>query len=311
MEPKTLLKIIFYGTIIILVLILYVPNIDLVVDHSYYEEEVMPPIENEYAIDSDTSTFIEKHLITDSFLAQERMDLKRAIFTTINSGTNNFTFYCAREYEDCYVDLKEITNDRRSLTYFNNFVHPYNNYHTIDVEYDSRGKIDLGVTRLYSNDEIEQLEEKVTELWEANVNEGMSKVDIIRTFHDKILNKADYDKERAEAIEEDYDLPPANSDKATGALLDEVAICGGYSDAMALFLYELGLKNYRISNEKHIWNYLKLDDEWLHLDLTWNNPSANGETIIISTYFLVDTAELESIEDGAHHYNKDIFIEAQ
>ncbi len=314
MEPKTLLKILFYGTVFILIMLLYVPTIDLFVDQTYYEEYVMPPTNNEYAIDEETSAFVGDYLVTDSFLANSRQDLWQIIFTTINSGTNNFTFYCAQAYEECFNDLYEVTSDKRYLSYFNNFVHPYNNFKAIEVQHDSRGPVDLHIKRLYSENEIEKLNAKIDNIWAEKINPSMNQEQIIRTIHDNILNNSDYDQVRADAIGTEYedDFEDNNSHRAIGPLIEGKGICGGYSDAMSLFLYKMDIPNYRISNEMHIWNYLKLDGEWLHLDLTWNNPTTDqGRSIIITTYFLITTDELRDIDDSTHHYEREVFMEAQ
>ena len=39
-----------------------------------------------------------------------------------------------------------------------------------------------------------------------------------------------------------------------------------------IILDKMGVLNIRISNNKHIWNLVYLNNEWLHLDLTWDDP---------------------------------------
>ena len=79
---------------------------------------------------------------------------------------------------------------------------------------------------------------------------------------------------------------------------------------MKLFLDELNIINYKISNDQHIWNLVYLDGEWLHLDLTWDDP-VSTKNITRDNYFLIDTKTLELLDDDVHYYNSIIFTEAR
>ncbi len=309
MEPKTMFKIMFYGILIAVVLIFSVPQIEIMIEQNYYEERVDPPKNNAYAILDQDIAFIKNHL-TDNFLAESKNDLIKIFFTTINSGINEFTFYCTRKYSQCFDDLEKITSE---FTHFNSFIHPYNNYKYVSINYDTQGKIDLEVTRLYSSSDIKLIDERINEIWDTVVKNNMTEKQKIRAIHDYILTISTYDKERADAITNNADyFVGNNSHKANGPLIDKKAICSGYSDAMALFLFKMGIPNYHIANETHIWNYLKINNNWYHLDLTWNNPSTeDGDSIIITNYFLIATDELNRINGGVHHYDTEIYAEAK
>ena len=98
------------------------------------------------------------------------------------------------------------------------------------------------------------------------------------------------------------------SDNAYGVLIENYGLCGGYTDAMMLFLERFQIPNYKIATENHIWNYVKIDDRWLHLDLTWDDPiTENEKNILDDTYFLITDDELMSLEKEDHTYNADIF----
>ncbi|MNE93381.1 hypothetical protein D3C80_1912290 [compost metagenome] len=81
---------------------------------------------------------------------------------------------------------------------------------------------------------------------------------------------------------------------------------------MALFLDRFGVPHIKVANENHIWNLVYLDGQWLHLDLTWDDPIVNTkEDMLLHTYFLITTQKLESIADGEHGYDKGVYLEAQ
>ena len=69
------------------------------------------------------------------------------------------------------------------------------------------------------------------------------------------------------------------------------------------------MTNYKISNEEHIWNLVYTDGNWYHLDLTWDDPISDTN-VNRDTYFLITTETLEKLNDGTHHFDKEIYKEA-
>ena len=79
---------------------------------------------------------------------------------------------------------------------------------------------------------------------------------------------------------------------------------------MALYLNILGIKNYKISTEDHIWNALYLDDNWYHLDLTWDDPITNdNREILIYDFFLINDENLYQKKTSQHAYDRKIYTE--
>ena len=58
-----------------------------------------------------------------------------------------------------------------------------------------------------------------------------------------------------------------------------------------------------------------IDNEWLHLDLTWDDPVSNdGKDYLYHKYFLVSTEEMMEADSGSvkveeHNFNKSIYQE--
>ena len=70
------------------------------------------------------------------------------------------------------------------------------------------------------------------------------------------------------------------------------------------------IQNYKISNNNHIWNLVKIGDSWLHLDLTWDDPVTNtGENLLLHKFFLIDTDTLLKLDPNGHNFNKDYYPE--
>ncbi len=240
---------------------------------------------------------------TDNFIPHDKKDIKNIYYTIVNSGMTNFTFYCPSDYENCINDVNDLANDQNAISNINNFVHPYNSFKTLKTEVDTTGKVNIQIEKVYDDEMIIILNYKVEEILADTIKDSDDVKNRIKKIHDYIINNTTYDKDRS-----DKKIIKYKSDNAYGVLIEKYGLCGGYTDAMMLFLESFNLKNYKIATENHIWNYLNLDDKWLHLDLTWDDPiTDNGKNILDDTYFLISDRDLRSIEKEEHNYNADIY----
>lgn len=248
---------------------------------------------------------------TNEFHVKNRQDILNVIYTILNHGITDFTFYCDKDYKKCIDDLGEISRDQVLLSTINNFVSPYNSYERVYFKITSYGEVNMTIDKLYSDEEVKAIENKIAEFETVNIKDSMSIKDKIKAFHDYLINNSVYDQKRAKAIENGQDIEGNNSHKANGPLIDGIALCSGYSDAMKIYLDKLGIPNYKISNSNHIWNLVNLDGEWLHLDLTWDDPvTTDGSNILLDRFFLITTSELHKLDSTGHNFNSIYYPEA-
>ena len=80
--------------------------------------------------------------------------------------------------------------------------------------------------------------------------------EIIKIIHDYIINNTKYDSDKSDRNIEKY-----NSNIAYGPLLQGYGLCGGYTDAMAIFLDYYDIPNYKVISENHIWNAVYLNNK--------------------------------------------------
>ena len=243
---------------------------------------------------------------TNDFVAKDKKHLKNIFYTIINSGNKNFTFYCSDKYKNCINDVVEMVNNKDTLSDVNNFVHPYNSFESINASYDKYGQIDLTINKVYTDEDIEVLNKEVNKIIDKKINKKMSTKKKIETIHNYIINNGKYvtDKIRKKQPDKSYN-------KANDILIDKVGLCSAYSDAMALFLYEFGVDNYKIASKNHIWNLVKVNKKWLHLDLTWDDPvTQTGVQKLEKVFLLIDNKELKELKVKQHNYNKNIYKEA-
>ena len=256
---------------------------------------------NEYASNNNYK-FIS---LTDNFYPKNIQDVKNIYYTVIQSGMEKFTFYCDKSYDNCLNDVDYVSNNQKLLSYINDFVPVYNSFKNIETEFDDRGKITINLLHTYTSDDIDILNLKIDKIINENIKDNMSNEEKIKTIHDYIINNAKYDVDRS-----DNKVTTYHSDTAYGTLIEGFGICGGYADSMKLFLDRFGIPNFKVSSENHIWNAVYLNDKWVHLDLTWDDPvNKNGEDILEYTYYLISTDELLELEKDQHSFDQETFLE--
>lgn len=232
-------------------------------------------------------------------------EIINSIYYLINSGVTYSKRYCAKDYTDCYKDMDSISSDTNTLSILNNYVHPYNSFDSITFNFDN-DVIEIEIEHTYTESEIKELNNYIDSFIAQNITNNMSTRDQIKTIHDYIINNTEYDNLKSENIKD----TTYKSNTAYGVLKEGFGICSGYSDAMKLFLDKLNIINYKVSNDQHIWNIVYLDGQWLHLDLTWDDP-VSEQNVTRDSYFLISTKVLEQLDDKVHYYDYHNFLEAR
>ena len=278
----------------------YPDKVKDLIDKYIYKKEYIIAKANDYYLENNYE-YLQNY--TDD--VKNKDELLNYIYYVINTGSDYADGECAKEYANCVKDLSTLANDEAKLSLINNFVHPYNSFKTISFTYNERGEFSLIIEHMYSDEEITEInyvvENKVNEL----INDTMSSEDKIKTIHDYIINTTEYDTLKTKNInDETY-----KSNTAYGVLIQGYGICSGYSDAISIFLNKLGIKNYKISNDTHIWNLIYLNGVWVHLDATWDDPISEFNENR-DTYFLIDYDELLELDDDTHYFDKTIYKEA-
>lgn len=307
---KKLITTLFLLGLIAFIYFDYENIVNYVMYNFVYKEDFVYEDINEYKRDYDFE-FVK---YTTDLKPKNKQDILNIIYSALNNGWTDFTFFCPKnEYENCTKDVEKITNNSTLISNINNYVPTFNSYNKIIVNTNSFGRINIKIDKLYGEEDIKQLKIKIDELYNKLVTDNMSDEEKIRKIHDYLINNTSYDEIRSNEIKNSEITSlkhPSNT--AFGPLFTGKAICGGYTDAMALFLDKIGLKNYKVSSNNHIWNIVYINDEWKHLDLTWDDPVVNtGENILLDTFFLINTNDLLEKDKTQHEFNKEVFIEAK
>lgn len=300
-------KIITYTILLIMIFMVFIYRKDITnyVTNNIIKQEIKEELKfNEYS----KKTNYEYVQITNDLTVNKKEEIKNIFYTILDSGVKSFSFYCDTEYKECDNDIKTFFNDKDILSNINNFVHPYNSFKNIRISVTNYGKITLDISHLYNQDEITIINDQIDTFIKENINDTMSTNDKIKVFHDYIINNTKFDT----AIENSLDRLNSSSYTAYGLLIDHLAICGGYTDTMAIYLNKLNIKNYRISTTEHVWNLVNLDNSWLNLDVTWDDPvTSDGSDMLMYDYYLISTSDMLNKDTTQHNFNQDVYIEAK
>jgi hypothetical protein len=128
------------------------------------------------------------------------------------------------------------------------------------------------------------------------ITSGMGDFEKELILHDYIVNNVRYDIEN-----EQKDTIPDYSFEEYGTLVLGVAVCEGYSRAMKLMCDLSGIECIIVTGssitrgvqEGHAWNIVKIDGEYYHLDVTYDDPvTEDGSNAIIHDYFNLSDSEM-------------------
>jgi len=295
--------ILFFGIISIL----------LVTFINFYPEEFKKTVYNifnnqEYILASPNEYFIDKNFkyinnYTDD--PKNKEELLEYIYYVLNTGSEYADGECDKKYKNCLNDLQILANDETTLSILNNFVHPFNSFSQITFTYNEYGKFSIIIEHIYSEEEIAKINYVVEDIIKNEITDKMTTTEKIKSIHDYIINNTKYDELKSKNIQDDT----YKSNTAYGVFIEGYGICSGYSDAMSILLNKLNIENYKISNNNHIWNLVNVNDVWVHLDATWDDPVSKINQNR-DTYFLISNDALEALDDKTHSYNKNIYFEA-
>ena len=121
---------------------------------------------------------------TDDFHVKDRQGILNAIYTILNHGMPNFTFYCDSHYDTCLDELNEISQDQVLLSTVNNLCLLTIVTKKFILKYLRLEKCSIEIDKLYSDEEVTEVNNKISEFEKNNIKDGMSTREKIKAFHD-------------------------------------------------------------------------------------------------------------------------------
>lgn len=149
----------------------------------------------------------------------------------------------------------------------------------------------------------------------ASLKEGMSESEREKFIHDFIINNCIYNS-TVSSLSDGWEYF-----SAYGSIVKGEAVCEGYAKSMQLLLNLSGIECTTIRGDSdgvgHMWNIVKIDNEWYHLDSTWddteNGPiydffNINDEMIKTSHTISPDVDEVSLEENSENDLRYNFFV---
>ena len=221
----------------------------------------------------------EKAELTKGYEALDT-DEQRECYKVID----NYIFYIAQEktagmYKVHPIDLEGITLSEAELhLVISAFSMDHPEVFWLQSRfayYTTEKKTFLQLNSQFSAKEIQDYTDKAkAEVEEilGGISAYMSEYERELYLHDALIERCEY------ADTEDKNTDEFRIYTSVGAIVDNFAVCEGYTRAMQVLLSLAGIESYYVlgigNEELHMWNTVKIDNEWYYLDATWNDTDS-------------------------------------
>jgi hypothetical protein len=139
--------------------------------------------------------------------------------------------------------------------------------------------INVRVSYIMTKEERIEADKMIDEILADIIKPYMNDHEKVKAVHDYIVLNGKYDNNSL--YFSDYDL-----------LTKGTSVCNGYALLTYNMLNKLNipvnLVSGTASGEAHIWNMVKLDGYWFHLDVTWNDPVSDRDAVFYTYYMLTE-----------------------
>lgn len=210
---------------------------------------------------------------------------QRQVYNVIVEGIKNNISTIAMPCDISFDEVTKIYNLVRNNLY---------EYSHLEIDGNStkssNGKVvSISINYKYDAEQVEKMKNELSNKADqilSHFSDGMSDWDKIKYIHDYI------------ALNCKYDESGKNKYSAYGAIIDGKAICEGYSKAMAYLCNKAGIESMLVTGhaggDEHMWNMVKYNGNWYHIDLTWDDPydTIGGTEYVKYKYFNITNSEV-------------------
>ncbi len=148
-------------------------------------------------------------------------------------------------------------------------------------------------------EENKKVDEWIEKIMKPYLELNPTKLEIIRFVNDTIVKHVEYDESYLK-------------NSAYYAVYNRSSLCEGYSFLTYKMLSYANIESKLISgvagDEDHMWNLVKYNDAWYHLDVTWNDPVFIGSyqkslSFVSHEFFMLTDAQISK----DHTWDKTLF----
>ena len=194
--------------------------------------------------------------------------------------STEFSIHYTGDISDIKDELTDITKGAIQNSYI------YTNISSFKWKYDGySNNIAIAFTFTYH---LSQTEEAIVEQTLTDIiapMQGLSDIQKLQAAHDFIVLTAEYSKETEGSQYSPYTL-----------LTENKGVCQAYALVLYRMLEMLGFEvQYvpgKVGEQLHAWVLVKLDHNWYHIDVTWDDPLPDRKGEVRYQYFLVSDRQL-------------------
>ncbi|MBU5314109.1 hypothetical protein KQI38_18990 [Tissierella carlieri] len=200
-----------------------------------------------------------------------------------------------KDPKEIFNVLEEISNENPEIMYYKAAEYQFGN---------------LSLFYSKSKEDINNHQKEIRKIREAFISNyilpEMSDYEKILTIHDYIINNSKYDDKLFIS-----GVVPPESYSSYGILALGRGVCEGYAKSMKYLLDGIGIESMIVigesKGENHAWNLVKIEDEYYHVDTTWDDPvTSDGSDIIRYNFFNLNDDEISK----SHTWNKEDYPSA-
>lgn len=180
-----------------------------------------------------------------------------------------------------YQEYYEVAKHSSPLYYYVD-----NSYH---ISYYDDGTV-AEIHPKYTETDLSNVKKTVSDI-EAEGDKIMLSIDDCMTDFQKVMAVHDY-----MVLNYSYDTSLANH--TITIMTTKTGVCESYTYAFMYMMDRLGIEAKYVSSDamNHAWNLVKLDGEWYHLDITWDDPVPDQIAQVRHTYALLSSEAIENMD---------------
>lgn len=261
-----------------------------VIGTTYWQEEIKPAVDGtvqEIKTSNVISTFvndISQHDDDQKELRHSSSDQEQIISTLSNHFINrdsSFTVTIEGDRSDISDQLTGWIDEASSKDDYTRYVLESYSYTT--TSWSSHSTVSVEVKYRETLAMTEQVRANVQSILKELEIDNKSVHEQIKLIHDFIVRHVQYDESLTKYT-------------AYEALFEKKAVCQGYALLGYMMYTEAGIPvriaEGTVDSGEHAWVILQVEDEWFHLDLTWDDPIGQAEDHISYKYYLVSDDKL-------------------
>ena len=198
-------------------------------------------------------------------------------------------FHSEEEYLELFPEFIDIEFD--SLTkYHNGYYLTVKDLKTTQTDLAYRYALRTGDTSFLTENE-KKAYNKLFDIAEELQLKNLNDIETVLAVHDYLVLNTDYDQLTAASGSGGV------SHYAEGLLLNNLAVCSGYASTFQLLMMIAGVDCEYVFTDSHAWNLVQIDEEWYHIDVTWDDPVSEESDTILYTHFMMTDEEIAQLDD--------------